>query len=808
MTNFYLKFPRVAIVLIICAFSCFSFPSAQLVGAQSEPPQPTAESSDNSQAGDPSPAELAQSAPRLRWELFQALENVSNQPDPVLQAEVITPFERAGVSSAIDQAGLTLRGEAGIEQLQSVLFDYQAAGVDYLGGAAELTIQLVSDGAPLELNLEARITAGYEWVLLGTEGIPFTQIGEPAYETRYPGYGAPAVQTIRLKPGGIGASMIHLQYRRPFEPDEGLHASLVLFIDEPAYRIDLIDPTPTAPQNQFETAGPGEKNAIEQLPQPKGLPAAFDWRSRGIVPAVRQQGSCGSCWAFGTVGIFESALRKVGGPLMDLSEQFLVSCNRDGWSCDGGFTAHKYHYSSLGSAQSQIGAVLEADMPYTTSNGSCTTAVGHPYRLHNWKFVTGSEWTVPTVAQIKTAIYTYGPVTAAICAGSAFLNYSGGIFQTNENICGGSTNHQIILVGWNDSTGTWILRNSHGPNWGESGYMRIKYGTSRVGEGLSWVIPGPTPLSPGAYTTDRTPTFKWNKVAGASSYQLQVYKGTTLKINKTISNSTCVSACEYTPATLLDFGNYQWKVRAKEGLLWKAYSANKQLSVVSTAGFNSQFNGSMLGWTRKAGANWNVSGSVMYTYGTNGKWSSVYRSTSPYANFDYTARVYRSGGVVDYWYPASYITVRMGDKVGTSDNWWYPGYYFGYINNGYFAIWQTSDTGSSVALQDWTYSSAIVQNGWNKLRVIGQGGTFYFYINNTLVRTVSNPYRKAGYVGLAMYNHANTVSTQLMVDYATLNYRTSAAAAPALQIDPAQQALNQAALQSSPNGSPEGMPAQ
>jgi C1A family cysteine protease len=234
------------------------------------------------------------------------------------------------------------------------------------------------------------------------------------------------------------------------------------------------------------------------LKEAVALPTSYDWRTYGAAPAVRDQGACGGCWAFGTVGIMESALKISGLPMTDLSEQFLISCNSDGWDCDGGLTAHMYHYDTLGQSQSSIGAVLEADKPFIESNGTCTVAYDHPYILSNWSFITADEFTLATVDQIKTAIYNHGPVTAGICAGDAFNDYVSGVFSTDEiatTCTDGSevyTNHQIILVGWNDNNGVdvdgyWILRNSWGAFWGESGYMKIKYGTSRVGEGPSYV---------------------------------------------------------------------------------------------------------------------------------------------------------------------------------------------------------------------------------------------------------------------------------------------------------------------------------
>lgn len=214
----------------------------------------------------------------------------------------------------------------------------------------------------------------------------------------------------------------------------------------------------------------------------------------------------------------------------------------------------------------------------------------------------------------------------------------------------------------------------------------------------------------------------------------------------------------------------------------------------------------MTGWARKAGASWNASGSVLYTYGVNGKWTSAYRTTSPYANFDYQARMYRSGGVVDGWYPASYLAVRMGSGVASADSWWYPGFLFGYTNTGQYSIWLTGDSGTTSALQSWTDSSAIVPGGWNTLRVVAQGDTYYFFINGALVRTITRAFRNVGHVGFQMYNHSGTTSTQLMVDWATLSVRANTTVAQ-MQVDPTQEALNKAANEAGPGGSPQGVQA-
>ena len=132
---------------------------------------------------------------------------------------------------------------------------------------------------------------------------------------------------------------------------------------------------------------------------------------------LRDQGNCGSCWAFGTVGAMESALAKAGYGIQNLSEQFLNDCNTVNWSCaNGGDTAHMYHFNTLGRNQTQVGAVLESADPYKAMDSTCGT-YSHPYQLSGWDFVTtGGVWNMPTVDQIKTAIYTYGPITSTVCA--------------------------------------------------------------------------------------------------------------------------------------------------------------------------------------------------------------------------------------------------------------------------------------------------------------------------------------------------------------------------------------------------------
>ncbi|MDW8071912.1 MAG: C1 family peptidase, partial [Anaerolineae bacterium] len=201
---------------------------------------------------------------------------------------------------------------------------------------------------------------------------------------------------------------------------------------------------------------------------------------------IKDQGACGSCWAFAPTGVLESAIKIHDGVERDLSEQYLLSCNTDGWSCNGGFWAHDYHLNRIPPGELNAGAVYESDFPYRGQRVACRTPHPHYEKILSWGLVAG--YGMPSVAALKQAIYNYGPVTAGVCAGNAFVRYMGGIFQTDERSqCPYGTNHAVILVGWDDIQGIWYLRNSWGTRWGENGMMRIKYGISSVGEDASYI---------------------------------------------------------------------------------------------------------------------------------------------------------------------------------------------------------------------------------------------------------------------------------------------------------------------------------
>jgi C1A family cysteine protease len=266
--------------------------------------------------------------------------------------------------------------------------------------------------------------------------------------------------------------------------------------------------------------------AIEELSATSAtLPSSYDLRRSGGVTTVKDQLGCGSCWAFATVGPLESQIRIRCGTNADISEQYLVSCNLEGYGCGGGWFAHWYHFNRYGHSDTEAGAVREASFTYRGADAPCGGPYTHPYKLSDWNFIgTNSKysWTTPTIQQIKQAIYSYGAVGTTICVGSKFRGYTGGIFNVDEaSVCHGGINHAVVLVGWNDDEGTdkgyWILKNSWGSTWGERGYMNIRYGMSSVGYGANYVELD-TASCPTAPAPDPTAAIKVRRPNGGKTY--------------------------------------------------------------------------------------------------------------------------------------------------------------------------------------------------------------------------------------------------------------------------------------------------
>lgn len=338
-------------------------------------------------------------------------------------------------------------------------------------------------GTVLVIELESNPTTGYSWDVVHVDsGVLLLLSEEWTHQSDL--LGAPGTQRVRLIGLKKGETPLTLAYRRPWERERPPLKTVSYTVDVTEDPTDAIERLRAVEQRT--EAGEEEEGLDEAgLESLQALPTAFNWCDQGICPPVRDQGACGSCWAFGTVAPFESGLKLKTGQMKDISEQYLLSCNIDGFSCDGGWFAHDYHIDKIPPGENAAGAVYESEFPYVASDVPCGSPHPHHEKLSSWSYV-GSQTSVPSADAIKQAIYNHGPVAAAVCVNRPFQRYSGGIFSSRWPCR--KINHAIVLVGWDDAQGAWILRNSWGSAWGEQGYMRIKYGQNQVGYGANFVV--------------------------------------------------------------------------------------------------------------------------------------------------------------------------------------------------------------------------------------------------------------------------------------------------------------------------------
>jgi len=208
--------------------------------------------------------------------------------------------------------------------------------------------------------------------------------------------------------------------------------------------------------------------AQEDLPsfgQPvpdKSLADAVDWTSQGAVNPIKNQGQCGSCWAFSTVGTLESAYKISSGKLFSLAEQQLVDCDKGNSGCSGGWPHAAYDNYYTGA-----GVCSEDSYSYTAQDGSCrasSCSVSLPRGT-----ITGHHNVAQTSSGLKNALSSQ-PVSVTVNAGQLQL-YANGVVTGD---CSGQINHAVIAVGYGtDGQSYFKIRNSWGTSWGEGGYIRL-----------------------------------------------------------------------------------------------------------------------------------------------------------------------------------------------------------------------------------------------------------------------------------------------------------------------------------------------
>jgi hypothetical protein len=231
------------------------------------------------------------------------------------------------------------------------------------------------------------------------------------------------------------------------------------------------------------------------------LPAEFDARVKGY-KSPESQGNCGSCWAFSMSATIQDSYKYQTGKDFDTSEQHVLSCTKPGeYSCNGGFFDYNRHMTPFG-------GVTGASWPYSGTDEACKSGLNHQIKIKQWAYLPGGE--NPPISEIKAAIYRYGIVSVGVAATDGMSNYRGGIWAGDGST---SLNHAVALVGWSDAGQYWVMKNSWG-NWGEQGYMRIKYGANGIGTWANYVVfednptpdPNPNPDPTPNPTPDPDPT--------------------------------------------------------------------------------------------------------------------------------------------------------------------------------------------------------------------------------------------------------------------------------------------------------------
>ncbi len=229
---------------------------------------------------------------------------------------------------------------------------------------------------------------------------------------------------------------------------------------------------------------PEETNNTVRMMMLGTAPTSWDWRNvngTNYVTSVKNQGSCGSCVAFGTIGAFESVIEVRGGPATDLSEAHLLFCG--GGSCAGWYISDALDYLK------NYGTPDEACFPYHPYNMSCSSTCSdwqsRAWKINDWNWVSGRD-------NIKNALVNYGPLVGAFEVYDDFYydypntsKWPDDVYYYQYGADKGG--HCIAIVGYNDNPGYWICKNSWGSGWGLNGYFKIKYGECSIEDSVAYI---------------------------------------------------------------------------------------------------------------------------------------------------------------------------------------------------------------------------------------------------------------------------------------------------------------------------------
>nr|XP_044249210.1 procathepsin L-like [Drosophila takahashii] len=225
-----------------------------------------------------------------------------------------------------------------------------------------------------------------------------------------------------------------------------------------------------SPETDARTAS---RRTLAIVPEDKHIPDAFDWREKGGVTPVKNQGTCGSCWAFATTGAIEGHTFAATGKLPNLSEQNLIDCGpKEDFSlngCIGGFQEAALCWIS----ENQKGVPPTENYPYVNSQESCKFQGNQLIsQVHGFSVIPPGDEEL-----MKKVVATLGPIACSVSVSESLLFYGKGIY--NDESCNNyDLIHSVLVVGYGSENGMdyWIVKNSWNVNWGEKGYFRLQRG--------------------------------------------------------------------------------------------------------------------------------------------------------------------------------------------------------------------------------------------------------------------------------------------------------------------------------------------
>ncbi|XP_056428556.1 uncharacterized protein LOC130368635 isoform X1 [Hyla sarda] len=205
------------------------------------------------------------------------------------------------------------------------------------------------------------------------------------------------------------------------------------------------------------------------------IPESVDWREAGCVSPVKNQGLCGSCWAFTTVSVFESLHCIKNKELVDFSEQQLVDCDSGNEGCCGGFPEKAMAYVT------RHGFMKAKDYEYKAKQHDCSYNPEEAITFNVTKY-----YVLPEEENMAVSLAMNGPLAVGIDASDDFKLYCNGIF---DGECGTELSHAVVIVGYgtehdeasNEEIDYWIVRNSWGEDWGTKGYVKMRRNVNQCG---------------------------------------------------------------------------------------------------------------------------------------------------------------------------------------------------------------------------------------------------------------------------------------------------------------------------------------